>query len=479
MSLFNFKNTYVNLGSDFIQRIAPTPVKSPSIVLYNELLADDLYINRADLSQKELAAILAGNKLPDGAEPLAMAYAGHQFGYFAKLGDGRAHLLGEHLTPSNQRFDIQLKGAGPTAFSRRGDGRATLYAMLREYLMGEAMHALGIPSSRSLAVVETGEIVYRETPQKGAVLTRVMESHLRVGTFEYAKRFLDKQRLTQLLDYAIERHYPELADVENKALQFIEAVMTKQIDLVVNWMRVGFIHGVMNTDNMSICGQTFDYGPCAFMNKYDPATVFSSIDSQGRYAFGNQPGIAHWNITVLAGTLLPLVDEVQEKGVEKAQALIDEFPKRFDEKYYQMMGRKLGITCKGEVDNALIDDLLHMMRLFGWDYTTTFRSISTGKFSEEYSSDRFENWYKKWQHRVSLEADPDKSLAEMDKMNPFYIPRNHLVEEALDKAVEGDMSGFNELSEVLANPYQEQTGKEKFTKVPDDFDKGYQTFCGT
>jgi uncharacterized protein YdiU (UPF0061 family) len=478
MQLFNFKDTYINLGDFFVDLAPPTPVKNPKLIIWNEGLANELGIEAKGLKSAEIAALLTGSQLQDGSTPLAMAYAGHQFGYFTKLGDGRAHLLGEHMTPSNNRFDIQLKGSGPTAFSRSGDGRATLYSMLREYLISESMHHLKVPTSRSLAVVETGEIVHRETPNKGAVLTRVMKSHLRVGTFEFAKRFLGIEQQQQLMDYAIDRHFPEIRNEKNKALALINEVMDLQVSLIVNWMRVGFIHGVMNTDNVSIPGQTFDYGPCAFMNKYDPETVFSSIDQQSRYAFGNQPSIAHWNITVFAGTLLPLIDDDKDEAVKKGQALIDQFQQRFEKAYMEMMCNKLGFHFKGEVDKALVEDLLHMMKLFGWDYTQTFIYLKEGDFTEDYNLDRFNQWYKKWQHRVSLEEEGVKDEL-MQENNPEFIPRNHLVEEALSNAIQGDMELFNECISVFSKPYQKQEGKEKFKQFPDDHDKGYQTFCGT
>jgi len=478
MQLFNFKNTYAQLGADFIDLSKPTPVINPKITLFNKQLSKELDLNLSSCNDDELADLLSGNSIQKEMEPLAMAYAGHQFGYFNKLGDGRAHLLGEHLTKNNLRFDIQLKGSGPTAFSRSGDGRATLYSMLREYLISEAMHHLNIPTSRSLAVVETGEIVHRETPNKGAILTRVMKSHIRVGTFEYAKRFLSNEELNSLMEYTIARHFPHLKNRNNKALELIDEVMNLQIDLIINWMRVGFIHGVLNTDNVSIAGQTFDYGPCAFMNKYDPSTVFSSIDQQGRYAFGNQPSIGHWNSTVFAGTLLPFIDNDKDLAVKKGQKLIDQFPERYESAFLKMMSNKLGFNFKGEVDRALIEDLLHMMKIFGWDYTNTFVYLKDGSFPEKYDSDRFNNWYKKWQHRISLEEEGTKERL-MKKNNPEFIPRNHLVENALSQAIQGNMEMFNELSDVLSKPYEKQKVKDEFSEMPSDTDAVYQTFCGT
>ena len=341
---WNFNNSYIKLLDRLFSKQLPATVPTPRMVYFNDELADTLDLDFSAVSENDKAQLFSGNILPTGAAPIAQAYAGHQFGHFTMLGDGRAILLGEHLTPNNKLFDIQLKGAGQTAYSRRGDGKATLRSMLREFLISEAMHHLGIPTSRSLAVVNTGEKVYREEVHEGAVLTRVMSSHIRVGTFEYISNFLDVATLQEFTNYVIKRHYPELAENANPPLALLKAVMNKQIDLVINWLKVGFIHGVMNTDNMSIAGETFDYGPCAFMNNYHPDTDFSSIDVQGRYAFGKQPGIVQWNLVCLAETLIPLIDKDADKAVKMAQKVINSFPAIYQEKWWQMNGLKLGLT---------------------------------------------------------------------------------------------------------------------------------------
>lgn len=474
--IFNFKHTFYELGKEFYERVEPSKVKSPELIVFNDQLAEQLEINTDNLSESTKADIFSGKKLTKNAISIAQAYAGHQFGYFTRLGDGRAHLLGEQKLKNGSLKDIQLKGSGPTAFSRSGDGRATLYSMLREYLVSEAMHGLKIPTSRSLAVVKTNEKVRREVFHEGAVLTRVMDSLLRVGTFEYAKRFLSVEHLEKLLNYAIERHYPEIQEGENKTLSFIEKVMEKQIELVVNWMRVGFIHGVMNTDNVSIPGQTFDYGPCAFMNNYDPQTVFSSVDQQGRYAYGNQPSIAHWNITVLAGTLLPLVDDDHDKAVEKAQSLIDTFGERFESAYMNMMGKKIGITYRSGEDKNIIEELLNMMRIFGWDYTNTFNHLRENNFPKNYDLERFQAWHKKW--KVRQEEEKIDSQKVMLEVNPVIIPRNHIVEEVLELGVQGNLDQFNSYLQILRKPYDKNV-EEKYTLPPENGDAGYQTYCGT
>ena len=475
-TFFNFQHTFAELGEDFYQSIAPQVVEKPELVLFNDELAQQLELGSKDFDKQQVANFLSGKEVPAGSKPLAQAYAGHQFGYFTKLGDGRAHLLGEQKLKDGSYFDIQLKGSGQTAFSRSGDGRATLYAMLREYLISEAMHGLKIATSRSLAVVKTNQKVYRETAHQGAVLTRVMKSLIRVGTFEYANRFLGKEKLKILFDYTLNRHFPNLVNAENKALSFIEAVMDSQIELVVDWMRVGFIHGVMNTDNVSIAGQTFDYGPCAFMNTYDPGTVFSSIDSQGRYAYGNQPSIAHWNVTVLAGTLLSLVDDDKEKAIEKAQHLIDSFGKRFEKAYTDMLCNKIGIQFKSESDKLLVEELLQMMRIFGWDFTNTFNDLRNERLDDKLALERFKTWHTKWKDRIKEEKLDYKSL--MLKNNPVIIPRNHLVEEILEKATEGDLESFTHYLMELKSPY-ELKKPENLMQPPKDGDAGYQTYCGT
>jgi serine/tyrosine/threonine adenylyltransferase len=479
----NFHNTYKNLPPEFYSNVAPTPVKSPEVILFNKQLANDLSIDLGMLTIEKLAQIFSGNVLPDGAEPIAQAYAGHQFGHFTLLGDGRAVLLGEQLTKDGKRFDIQLKGSGPTPYSRIGDGRATLKSMLREYLISEAMYFLGIPSSRSLAVVSTGEEVYRETSHRGAVLTRVMDSHIRVGTFEFARHFLTIDDLRKLMDYSISRHFPEIEKSENPALELLKATMYRQIDLVINWLRIGFVHGVMNTDNTSVTGECFDYGPCAFMNTYNPKTVFSSIDHQGRYAFGNQVPIAQWNMAVFGGTLLPLIDEDADKALELAQAVINEFPILFQQKWLQMMCAKLGILDAEKKDAHLINSLLDWMYHNKIDYTNCFTKIRLPHLDlgEKFESAEFNQWQQKWEMRV--EINPGGKLVALEimaKHNPVFIPRNHLVENALDNVdKEGDFQLFHQFLKLMENAYNYDDRYKQFLQIPEDSDQTYQTFCGT
>jgi len=372
---FRFDNSYRTLPAKLFEECNPTAVAQPQLIILNEVLAKDLGLNFNGISNEEVAEFLSGNRIIEGAQPIAQAYAGHQFGYFNMLGDGRAILLGEHITPFNQRFDIQLKGSGETPYSRRGDGRATLSSMLREYIISEAMFALQIPTTRSLAVVSTGEEVHREYTHEGAVLTRIAASHIRVGTFEFVRRFNDVDTFKAFTNYTIQRHYPHLLHSENYALNFLKEVMEKQIDLIVNWMRVGFIHGVMNTDNMSICGESIDFGPCAFMNSYHPQTKFSSIDHQGRYAFENQAAIAKWNLSRFAETLLVLIDKDSAKAIDLAQGALNTFAEIFDKKWLQMMRNKLGMMGEEDGDDKIILDLLAWMQEHSADYTNTFIAL--------------------------------------------------------------------------------------------------------
>lgn len=476
----NLEHTYRQLPDALFSIIHPIPVKAPQLVLLNQNLAKELGIAVGKYDQATLSALFSGNQIPKDAHPIAQAYAGHQFGQFTMLGDGRAILLGEQISPKGERYDIQLKGAGRTPYSRGGDGRAHFGAMLREYLISEAMHYLGIPSSRSLAVVITGEPVYREKVRNGAILTRVASSHIRVGTFEFVRNFHEGKYLKDLLQYSIARHYPELDEAENQALAFFEAVMEKQLQLILQWMRVGFIHGVMNTDNMSIPGETIDYGPCAFMNAYDPMTVFSSIDTQGRYAYGNQPFIAHWNLGCLASALLPEIASNTEEAVRLAQASINEYPKAYETQWLEMMGKKLGIAEVKASDRALVDDLLHWMKNNKADYTNTFLYLRRNVFPQDsiYQKADFKAWLQFWQERIA--DNRTKAQVLMDQSNPAFIPRNHLVEEALEAASNnGNMQLFQELLTVLQDPYTDTPGFEKFQEVPVEADKGYQTFCGT
>lgn len=397
-----FDNTYARLPESFFSRVKPVPVPAPELVIFNEALAEELRLDAQALAGPEGAAVFAGNQLPAGAEPLAQAYAGHQFGHFAMLGDGRATLLGEHLIGSDRRVDIQLKGSGITPYSRGGDGRAALGPMLREYIISEALHALGIPSSRSLAVVATGQQVLRQTPLPGAVLTRVASSHIRVGTFEYAAGLGDKSLLQNLADYTIKRHFPDLAQAQNPYLELLRAVMQRQSALVAQWLQVGFIHGVMNTDNVAIAGETIDYGPCAFMDAFDPATVFSSIDRRGRYAYGNQPNITQWNLARLAEALLPLLSNDQEQAVQQAEEVIHQFPDVFTAHWLAEMRPKLGLYGSEPEDGALIEALQAWMHRHRLDYTNTLRALSPLGAPDSTLSDKagFAEWYTKWVARL-------------------------------------------------------------------------------
>lgn len=455
----------------------PTPVKEPRMVVFNHTLARQLGLNGAVLEQQ--AAIFAGNELPEGAEPLAQAYAGHQYGNFTGLGDGRAILLGEQVTPSGERFDVQLKGSGPTPFSRRGDGRAALGPMLREYIISEAMQALGIPTTRSLAVVTTGEKVWRQEMLPGAVLTRIAASHIRVGTFEWAAAHGDQEALRALTDYTLLRHYPEHAGAEVPALALLQAVMERQAQLIAQWQCVGFIHGVMNTDNMALSGETIDYGPCAFMDAFDPATVFSSIDRHGRYAYGNQPQIAQWNLARLAEALLPLLHADEKQAVELANAEIERFKTRFESHWLAGMRAKLGLFTEDAGDRRLIEGLLVWMKEQKADFTNTFRALNSSEASQEEAA--FAAWQMQWQARLKHQPQSaDEVAARMRSHNPAVIPRNHKVEDALAAAVESsDLSVMQRLLEVLARPYEAGEGQAEYA-MPSGLAPGaYQTFCGT
>lgn len=479
---WRFDNSYVRLPNFYYKKHNPVKVKSPQLVIFNESLANTLGLNAEELQSEAGVAMLAGNVVPEGAEPLAQAYAGHQFGHFTMLGDGRAILIGEHITPQGERVDIQLKGSGRTPYSRGGDGRAALGPMLREYIISEAMYALGIPTTRSLAVVTTGETVIRETDLPGAVLTRIADSHIRVGTFEYAARFGSIDELRILADYAIERHYPQIKDDDNRYLAFLQEVIKRQADLIAKWQLVGFIHGVMNTDNMTISGETIDYGPCAFMDTYDPATVFSSIDHQGRYAYGNQPYIAVWNLSRLAESILPLIHTEQEEAIQLAEDALSKFKTIYEKHWVSGFGAKLGIFNEEEKDIDLINELLTMMKKYRADFTNTFRALTFEKWDDTalYGKKEFEQWYKKWQERLSRQEQPKMASHQlMKKSNPAVIPRNHRVEEAIEAAGNGDFSVMEKLLYVLANPFAHESKQEKYCQLPEPTDKPYRTFCGT
>ena len=429
-----FDNTYYKLPDSFKENINPIPVKNPELIILNKNLADELNLDFSNLDNEQISKQLSGNSLPEGSNSIAQAYAGHQFGHFTMLGDGRAVLIGEHLSKKKDRYDIQFKGSGKTAFSRNGDGRAALGPMLREYIISEAMHKLNIPTTRSLAVVKTGEEVIRETPLQGALLTRVALSHIRVGTFQYIAAREKKDELEILLNYVINRHYPNIKNSKNKAIDLLKIVLDKQIDLVVNWMRVGFIHGVMNTDNMSISGETIDYGPCAFMDTYDPKTVFSSIDQTGRYAYCNQPMITKWNLSRFAECLIPLIDKNQDEAVKIATEIINSFEKKYEEKWLNMMRDKLGLFGTDEKDKLLILDLLTWMHQNKVDYTNTFCHLMnlTIEHNNNYESNDFLNWKKRWQERLKTNNNsPEKYINLMRSVNPLVIPRNHKLKSLL------------------------------------------------
>lgn len=479
---WNFDHSYGKLPHSFYTKMNPTPVESPALIIFNGSLAASLGLNQEALQGDEGTAVFAGNQVPHGAEPLAQAYAGHQFGHFTMLGDGRAVLLGEQITPSGERFDIQLKGSGRTPYSRGGDGRAALGPMLREYIISEAMHALGIPTTRSLAVVTTGESIYRETELPGAILTRVASSHLRVGTFQYAAGRGNTEDLQTLADYAIRRHVPQLEGKEDKYLLFLQEMIKRQAELISKWQLVGFIHGVMNTDNMTISGETIDYGPCAFMDAYDPKTVFSSIDHQGRYAYGNQPPIGGWNLARLAECLLPLLNENEEQAVKMAQDEISKFPELYRQNWLRGMRNKLGIFNEEPEDEFIIEELLKMMEKHEADFTNTFRALTTGKYEEISFSDtdEFSSWQGRWQTRQSQEQTGDAVRQLMRTSNPAVIPRNHRVEEALKAAVEErDYTVMEKLLDALSNPYAYTADQEEYAMLPQATNQPYQTFCGT
>jgi uncharacterized protein YdiU (UPF0061 family) len=479
---WRLEHTYAGLPSLFYTEVAPTPVRDPHFVIFNTVLAGELGLDIGALDSPEGAAIFAGNTLPDGARPLAQAYAGHQFGHFTSLGDGRAILLGEQITPDGRRVDVQLKGSGPTPYSRRGDGRAALGPMLREMVISEAMHALGIPTSRSLAVVATGEPVYREQPLPGAVLTRVAASHLRVGTFEWAAAHRDEAALRALADYTVRRHYPELIGNAGP-LALFDAVVERQARLIARWQLVGFIHGVMNTDNMALSGETIDYGPCAFMDAYDPATVFSSIDAQGRYAYGNQPAIAQWNLARLAEAMLPLFGDDRAQAVEPANASIARFEERFRHHWLAGMRAKLGLFGEEADDVGLIDGLLAWMQSARADFTNLFRLLGTlaGADALAAGDSSFADWHVEWRRRLAQQPQtPVEAEALMRRHSPAVIPRNHKVEEALTAAVEqNDLGPLERLMAVLRAPYDDSRLSAEFTSPPPADAGLYRTFCGT
>ena len=487
---WRLEQSYATLPGFLYSRVRPEIPPSPRLLLFNHTLAAELGLTGYDkpIDRVQWSAWLSGKQLPPGAVPIAQAYAGHQFGYFTMLGDGRAILLGEQVCGNKHSFDIQLKGAGRTPYSRRADGRATLYSMLREYLISEAVFGLGIPGSRSLAVCATGEQVQRESPQPGAVLTRVMQSHLRVGTFEYVRQFGSPDDPGILIRYALNKLYPDVDAGERPGLTLLKATSQRQARLMAQWMGAGFVHGVMNTDNMSLSGETFDYGPCAFINDYDPDKVYSSIDHYGRYAFGRQPQIAQWNLSVLAGALLSGIDPDEEKAAGMAREVLHEFAGDYETAWLQHMGQKIGLKNAGPADKPLIKGLLDLMQQHKADYTNSFLFLMNLPVpqAEMYNDAEFRQWLAKRSQRLNLEGShPADALKRMKAVNPVYIPRNHLVEEALMAASEGpdhekwDFSAFNSLLQRLQKPYEWQEESEKYISGPPGGEAHYQTFCGT
>jgi uncharacterized protein YdiU (UPF0061 family) len=492
MNTLHFDNSYLQLPDRFYTKLAPTPVSSPGPIRVNRELAQSLGIDAEWLVSQEGTEVLAGNRLPEGAEPIATVYAGHQFGGWSpQLGDGRAILLGEVIGRDGLRYDIQLKGSGPTPYSRGGDGRAPLGPVLREYIVSEAMAALGVPTTRSLAAVTTGDSVFREGVEPGAVLTRVAQSHIRIGTFQFFLARQDVDALRLLVDYVIERHYPAAADAESPAAALFGAVIAGQARLLAQWQLLGFIHGVMNTDNMLLSGETIDYGPCAFMDTFHPDTVFSSIDHQGRYAYVNQPGIAHWNLACLAQALLPVMDTDKERATALAQNALDNYSGLFQDAYRSGMARKLGLAGIEAADDSLAGDLLDLMAQQQTDFTLTFRRLSDLAQSPSGSGpgvgdlfefpDAFEPWLERWQQRIEQDPQaPGERQAGMYQANPVFIPRNHLVAAAIDGAVnEGDFAPFNQLVDLLEQPGSYEPGLASYARPPRPDEVVSKTFCGT
>ena len=477
---WHFNHSYTKLPKDFFVEQLPVKVSNPKLILLNEPLLKALGLDKEALSPEAWGNIFSGNELPEKAHPIAEAYAGHQFGHFALLGDGRAVLLGEHINPEGNHFDIQFKGSGQTPYSRRGDGRAALGPMLREFIISEAMNALNIPTTRSLAVVTTGESVMRDEVLPGAILTRVAKSHIRVGTFQFASTLNDINKLKALADYTIDRHYPECKAKDNPYLAFLNAVIERQALLISQWMHIGFIHGVMNTDNMSISGETIDYGPCAFMDRYHPETVFSSIDRQGRYAYLNQPPIAQWNLARFAETLIPLIDHNADKSIELASQSVNNFSDQFQIAWLKGMRQKLGLFNEEASDIELINELLVLMQKNKADYTLTFRHLSSDAILKDaiFKDTSFKVWYKNWLHCIQKQKEGEEtSRLKMLKYNPAVIPRNYLVEKALSLAVaDQDYKFLNDLIAALLKPYEDS---HVFSEPPIEEDKSYKTFCGT
>lgn len=479
---WNLDNSYTTLPKLFYSNINLSPVASSKLVIFNDSLAKSLGLNSEKLKSSEGISILSGNETIEEGAFIAQAYAGHQFGHFTMLGDGRALLIGEQITPLGERYDIQLKGSGRTPYSRGGDGRAVLGPMLREYIISEAMHGLGIPTTRSLAVVKTGESVVRERIQEGAILTRVASSHIRFGTFQYAAQFGSIDDVKKLADYTIKRHFPKVEDDENKYLNLLKEVIKSQASLIAKWQTVGFIHGVMNTDNMTISGESIDYGPCAFMDNYNPNTVFSSIDTQGRYAYKNQPIMCEWNLCRFAETLLPLLHENQDEAIKIAQDAISDFTDIYYLNWLSKMRSKLGLFNEEAQDKAIIEDLLSLMEKYNEDFTNTFISLTFDKNNGKgmFSSVEFDNWNKVWQERLKRQTQSKELVNQlMRNSNPAVIPRNHRVEEAIEAANKGDFDVMRKLLNVISSPYDHSQDQEEYSKLPKVTNCSYRTYCGT
>lgn len=472
-------SSYLRLSEFFYEKINPTPVSDPELLIWNQDLADQIALDSSMFNTD----VLSGNSILPGTHPFAQAYGGHQFGHFNILGDGRAHLLTEIIDHRGNRWDLQLKGSGRTSFSRRGDGRAALGPMLREFLISESMHYLGVPTTRSLAVVKSKDVVFREKPRPSGVLSRIASSHIRVGTFQYAYSEGGVEKLRELADYSIQRHFPEIADSSDRYLQFLDKVIERQAELIAKWMNIGFIHGVMNTDNMTISGETIDYGPCAFMDEYHPGTYFSSIDQQGRYAYGNQPSIGQWNLSRFAETLIPFLSVDKQKALELAKNKIEGYSDLFSKYLVTGLRRKLGMQISKPEDLSLIEALLSWMLENQIDYTTCFRALTKARAnrSASFQTPEFIDWEQKWLQRLNSETrELNQIFAEMNQVNPVIIPRNHLVEEALSAAVDqADMQPFNRLLQEIRSPYIETDENLNYRLPKIGFSQSYKTFCGT
>ncbi|MBI9015137.1 MAG: YdiU family protein [Clostridiales bacterium] len=469
------KNTYLELPGILYTKQMPTPVKEPEMIIFNEDLSKSLGLNKT-INESNATSVLVGNTILEDSIPISQSYAGHQFGHFTILGDGRAILISEHITPDLERIDIQLKGSGETPYSRRGDGRATLSSMLREYIISEAMASLHIKTTRSLAVVSTGEQVIREQIQSGAVLTRISKGHIRVGTFQFAA-LKDTETIKALADYTFKRFYPEI-DSTNPYITLLDKVVDAQAELIAKWQQIGFIHGVMNTDNMSIAGETIDYGPCAFMDTYHPNTVFSSIDQQGRYSYKNQPLIAQWNLARFAETLIPLLHDDQNKAIKIAESSIEHFTELYETYWLNGMRKKIGLFTNESSDRILIEELLDHMAKEKLDFTNTFIDLMTPNYRSPLKT--IDEWLLKWHDRLNKQAESfEESMTLMRSVNPYVIPRNHQVELALKDAVMGDMSAFTRLLEVLKSPFEHKLNHKQYTLPPEPSKEVYKTYCGT